>query len=656
MSLRFSWFSYSLVTLWAISVSPAGASVAYVVNCCNNSSTVSVINTANGRQTGQWMVGSDAAAAVFSPDGAFAYISNTASESVTVIQVSTGQTLATIPVGYPISEMAISASLHRLFAVSYDYAYESHIVAIDLGTNTVLQAVGFAAFLGPMVVTPNGRVIYINSAFSAQPGLLVLNASTLAVQATIPIGAANGIAITPDGSTVYVPNLGLGQPYNPTVAIINTASNTVTSSIPLSTKLNPGPARISPDGSMLWISEFPLYTGVKPRVLVFSTSTSQAMGSFTPLGDQVPGDIVFGPGSNVAWVVAGAAAVDVVNVATLKPVTEIDTLGSLSHPAVSPDGKILLLPNSGTSQAAAISQTNFERLAGIPLGSMNFSTSQLYQEYGGAAASPDGSRMFVTNYDSGNVSIIDTASEKVIKSVEVGSSPVAVVVSPDGSKAYVANSFSNSITVIDTKTFAPTTIPLPRSQSTYPSAIAISPDGSHVYVAGNNPMPDFGNARCYVFVIDTGSDQVVDSIRVPYPMALTVSPDGTNLYVVTESTYLYTISTVTHAVTNSLFVVNNGAQQPVTGGVAVTQDGKYVFLDDGADNRVFQVDVAQNKVVATIPTGSTAGILAISPDGTEIWAGDYRATFASVIDVATSAVIRHIPLGSQSYGIAFAAQ
>ena len=94
--------------------------------------------------------------------------------------------------------------------------------------------------------------------------------------------------------------------------------------------------------------------------------------------------------------------------------------------------------------------------------------------------------------------------------------------SPDGSHAYVANSFSNSVTVIDTKTFATRRIGLPHD--TYPASVAISPDGTRVYVAGNNPIPDFGNAKCYVFVIDTSSGEVMDSIRVPYPMALAVSP------------------------------------------------------------------------------------------------------------------------------------
>jgi YVTN family beta-propeller protein len=267
-------FCYALVTFTAMCGMPLCASVAYIVNCCNHPSTVSVIDTATGHQTAQWSVGTDAFAAVFSPDGLTAYISNEVSESVSVIEVATGYTLATIPTGYQISWMAITADGSKLFAESYDYAYESHIVEIDTVTNRVIQAAGFAAFLGPMVVTPDGSRLYVNSSFSAQPGLLAIDTLTLAVKATIPMGAANGIAITPDGHYVYAPNLGTGQPYDPGVAVVDTSTNTVTATIPLKTKLNPGLVQVSPDGSMVWVAEFPLYNNVSPAVEVIATSSN----------------------------------------------------------------------------------------------------------------------------------------------------------------------------------------------------------------------------------------------------------------------------------------------------------------------------------------------------------------------------------------------
>jgi len=653
MRPRPSSFSYSLVTLFAMCVTPAQASVAYIVNCCNNPSTVGVFQTASGRQKAQWTVGNGAADAVFSPNGSIAYISNSVSESVTVVKVSTGATLATIPIGYGISRMAITPDGSKLIAESYDYAYESHLVMIDTVTLAVTQEVGFAAYLGPMAISPDGKTLYVTSLFSAQPGLLVLDSAFLTVKTTVPITTAVSVAVTPDGKFAYVPNFGAGNPYNPNVAVVDTSSNAVVATITLNVDLNPELIQISPDGSMAWIGESALYNTATSVITVIQTSTNQIVGSITLLAQAAPGAVVFSPDGSRAYVAANGSTVDVVNVAKMEAVSAIQTLGSVAGLAVSPDGTTLLVPNSGSSHVQAIAQSSGRELANIPVGAMD-SGNQLYQEYGGAAVSLDGTRAYVTNYSSSNVSVVDTASKRVVTSVPTGSSPVGVAVSPDGSKAYVANSFSNSVTVIETAAFTTKQIPMPHSS--YPSSIAISPDGTHVYVAGNNVPPDFGNAPCYIFVIDTSSNTVVNSIRVPYPMAVAVSPDGTKVYVVGGSAYLYTISTATNSITNSLLLEYNGANDPATSGIAVTPDGTRLFADDGGDNKIFEVDLTQNKVVLTITAGSVPGILAVTSDGSELWAGDYEATWASVIDIASGAVTKKIALGSQSYGIAFGPQ
>jgi YVTN family beta-propeller protein len=284
-----SFSCFSLMAVCAMFASPSSAAVAYIQNCCNHPSTVSVLDTASGHQTAQWTVGSDAFQAVFSPDGKTAYVSGAVSESVTVVEVSNGYVLATLPVGYQISWMAITPDGRTLFAQSYDYAYVSHIVEIDTVTNTLLRAVEFAAVLSPMVVSPDGKKLYVDSTFSSKPGLLVLDTVFLTVQANIPVGPANGLAISPDGRFVYVANLGLSDPYSPNVAVVDTATGTVTANIPIDIKLNPGEVGISPDGSTLWVSEFPLYNNVAPVIVVISTATNQVEDQFTLPGKRVRG-------------------------------------------------------------------------------------------------------------------------------------------------------------------------------------------------------------------------------------------------------------------------------------------------------------------------------------------------------------------------------
>ena len=64
------------------------------------------------------------------------------------------------------------------------------------------------------------------------------------------------------------------------------------------------------------------------------------------------------------------------------------------------------------------------------------------------AVSPDGSRAYVANQSSGNVSVIDTAADSVVATIAVGLNPYGVAVSPDGSRAYVANQSSGNVSVI----------------------------------------------------------------------------------------------------------------------------------------------------------------------------------------------------------------
>src|SRR5688500_11392671 len=59
-----------------------------------------------------------------------------------------------------------------------------------------------------------------------------------------------------------------------------------------------------------------------------------------------------------------------------------------------------------------------------------------------APAPPSGPRIFVTNETSGDLSVIDAGSRKVIATIPLGKRPRGLQVSPDGTRVYVALSGS----------------------------------------------------------------------------------------------------------------------------------------------------------------------------------------------------------------------
>jgi YVTN family beta-propeller protein len=76
----------------------------------------------------------------------------------------------------------------------------------------------------------------------------VVDTATNAVIATIPVGDSPfGVAVSPDGSKVYVTNLGSAS-----VSVIDAATNTVTATIPVG--LQPSGVAVTPDGSKLYVA------------------------------------------------------------------------------------------------------------------------------------------------------------------------------------------------------------------------------------------------------------------------------------------------------------------------------------------------------------------------------------------------------------------
>jgi len=197
-----------------------------------------------------------------------------------------------------------------------------------------------------VAVSPDGSKVYVTNTFSNSNTVSVIDTATNTVSATIPIGASLGVAVTPDGSKVYVANVGAGA-----VSVIDTATNSVIATIPV----NAFGVAVSPDGSKVYVTN-----------------------SF------------------------GFPA----------PVSVIDTATN-----------------------TIIART------GDPLQGGSF----------GVAVSPDGSKVYVANGFGNTVSVIDTATNTVIATIFVrGFTSIGVAVTPDGSKVYVANLASNTVSVIDT--------------------------------------------------------------------------------------------------------------------------------------------------------------------------------------------------------------
>jgi YVTN family beta-propeller protein len=283
----------------------------------------------------------------------------------------------------------------------------------------------------------------------------VVNGATGEVSTRVPVGTTpEGIAITPDGATVYTANE-CGGCSDFTVSAIATATDKVIATIRVGTA--PDAVAVTPNGATAYVANAGSST-----VSAIDTHTNKVVATI-PVGNATA--LAIAPDGKTAYVTDfTGGAVDTINLATNTPGAVI---GVGAHPtaiAFSPDGATAYVTSQGTDEVWAIA-TGSQKVVG------KFATGRFPN---GIAISPNGSTAYVANYGANTVWAINTASGAREADIAVGTSPWGIAVAPDGATAYVANEGSGDITAIDTAT---NETGLSISTGEAPYAIAFGPPG-----------------------------------------------------------------------------------------------------------------------------------------------------------------------------------
>ena len=184
-----------------------------------------------------------------------------------------------------------------------------------------------------------------------------------------------------------------------------------------------------------------------------------------------------------AYVANTSFNISMIDTATNMVVATIPTEQEPIAVAITPDGHHAYVAFAGEmGDFVLVYDTSTNKVAATILGVAGFGTGP-----GAIAVTPDGPRAYVANssvfgpFETGSVSVIDTATNKVVATVRLPafSSPVAVAITPDGTHAYAANESTNgtgtgTVSVVATASnTVVATIPL----GTFPGDVAITPEG-----------------------------------------------------------------------------------------------------------------------------------------------------------------------------------
>jgi YVTN family beta-propeller protein len=264
----------------------------------------------------------------------------------------------------------------------------------------------------------------------------------------------------------------------------------------------------------------------------------------------------------------------------------------------------------------------------------------------GVAFSPDGKRAYITCESESTLWATDTTTGKLIWKAPLSGHPNNLAVSNDGKYVFVSIAVApGAVDVIDTASMKLSkTIPVKGAvHNTY-----VTPDGKFV-VAGSI-------AGKMITVIDEKTQTIAWELPMDQgvrPMTFEKAADGSTSRIFAQLSNVHGFDVVdfrTHKVTQRITLpdmpVNGKAESAAPShGIAVSPDGKTLWVNSSIASGVFEYSLPDLKVMGYVKTDKVPDWVTFTPDGKTIYVANSGVNAVSAVDVATRKEVARIPVG-----------
>ena len=265
---------------------------------------------------------------------------------------------------------------------------------------------------------------------------------------------------------------------------------------------------------------------------------------------------------------------------------------------------------------------------------------------------PSGTKAYVTNSNIlgvSTVSVIDinslhkTTYNTIISTIVGFSAPYSMAITLDGKFGYVANFASASIQRVNLTTN--TIVGIPIAVGTFPSSIVMTPDGNYVYVANYNTGV-FGKDTVSVISTDSSSssfNKVIKTISGFFgPYDLVVNPEGTLVYVTNYGNFFTskhgtTVSIIDANPANSTFntIINTITVGSQPAGITINPEGNYAFVtlyNEGNAGSLVTIQLSDNTLLSpSFSLGNGPVGVIVSPNGLNVYVTNYNDNNVEVL-------------------------
>jgi len=341
----------------------------------------------------------------FSPDGQLLYVVCQDSDEVRVVDRKSGKVTASIKVGRVPRAIAISGDGSRLYVTN---AWSDTVSVIDTAFRSVIQTLPTGFEPSGVVIDHPGRILYVANRLSGDVSVIDLTTGQETKRLLAGRGASY-LSLSPDGSRIYCthiypnPAAFRSQPTSE-ITVIDTNNQRVIERKPLHNVAGVFHLATSSDGKLSVAAQ------LRPKNLI-------------PLAHAEHG-WVFGDSLTLFGEDVSGATIQV-------PIDELDRYYALPWGvAIAPDKSKIFLTTSGSQSVTVIDVRSLlktvkargGKLANDLSASADYVTARIPVGHNprGVVFSPDGRQLYVANRLDDTISVIQTDSDKVDSTIDLG--------------------------------------------------------------------------------------------------------------------------------------------------------------------------------------------------------------------------------------------
>ncbi len=331
-------------------------------------------------------------------------------------------------------------------------------------------------------------------------------------------------------------------------------------------------------------------------------------------------------------------------------------------PAAIPEwksGSRIFVTNETSGDLSIIDGTSLEVIATIPLGKRprgihaSPDGKTIYVALSGSPLSPPGtdeSKLPPPDRSADGIGVFDVANNKIVKVLPGGSDPENFAVSQDGKTLFISNEDIGEKSKDGKEIGSVSFVDI--ATGTITAAIKTGGEPEGVTLAPNGKtVYSTSEGDGTVSVIDVATKKLVKTIKVGHrPRNVAFLPDGKHAYVNAENDgTISLLDTVKNTKIKDIEIGKAGEIKPM--GLALSPDAKQLYVTTGRGKKVFVVDTTTNQTTANFEVGQRPWGIAVSPDGKTLFTANGPSNDVSVVDVATQAVTKKLKLTGSPWGV-----